>query len=208
MSKQILKTSEEIYKKIEEIYKDEKGKKFITHLIKSFFPIDKAKYIFFKKDGMVCCISGIGLVSKEEVCQKMMETSADEFGEFFKSSLKIDTSKDGDDLKEEVVEHPVIKKLNGKVLGIESADSNKFICKDVHEQLYNFYANNLLSGDKHMSWVGKRMMADRVIDNMKSNKEISTTEEKVLNKQINKPHKVTLGDLNVLQKLKDKMEGK
>jgi len=205
MSKKILTTPEEIYQKIEEIYQTENGKKFISHLIKSFFPVDKALYIFDKKDKPIfCCISGIELVSKGEVMQMTLETSPEEFSEYLKKSFVIATED-----KEKPVEpivHPVIKKLNGRIFGIESAESDKYICKEVHQQLYNFYANHLLSGDSHMSWLGKRMVANRVVESLKADNKITPEEEKAVNKNIDKPHKITLGDLGVLQQLKEKLE--
>ena len=146
MSKKVLITPEEIYQKIEEIYQAENGKKFISHLIKSFFPTDKALYIFEKKDKPIfCCISGIELVSKEEVMQMTFDTSPEEFGEYMKKTFTITTEEE--EKKQEQVVHPVVKKLNGRILGVESAESDKYICKEVHQQLYNFYANHILHGD-------------------------------------------------------------
>lgn len=210
MDKKVLKTTEEIYQRIEEIYKNESGKKFITHLIRSFFPVDKATFIWDKKDDkpIFCCISGIELTSKGEAMQAMLDTTPEEFGAYLKQAFTIntETQEPGEVMVPQTIEHPVRKKLGEKILGIESAESDKYICKEVHQQLYNFYANNLLRGDGHMNWLGKRMVADRVIENLKSENNITPEEEKVIDKRINKPHKVTFGDLTVLQQLKEKLE--
>lgn len=207
MAAKVLTTPEEIYQKIEEIYKTESGKKFITHLIRSFFPMDKATYIWDKKDNkpIYCCISGIELTSKGEAFQAIQDTTPEEFAEFLKKAFVISTDENKVEESEPIV-HPLRKRLGDKILGIESAESDKYICKEVHQQLYNFYANNLLHGDSHMNWLGKRMMADRVVTNLKAENKITPEEEKVVNKNINKPHKVTLGDLGVLQQLKEKLE--
>ena len=208
MEEKILTEPDEIYKKIEEIYSTESGKKFITHLIRSFFPVDKASFIWDKKDKPIfCCISGIGLISKEESMQAVFDTSPEEFSKFFKKALRINIEEEGalEETQEPIV-HPAIKKLGGKILGIESAESDKFICKEVHQQLYNFYGNKLLRGDNHMNWVGKRMMADRVVASLKTENKITPQEEKAVNKNINKPHKITLGDIDVLKKLKEKLD--
>jgi len=41
---------------------------------------------------------------------------------------------------------------------------------------------------------------------MKAENKITPEEEKALDKRINKPYKVTLGDMGVLQGLKEKLE--
>jgi hypothetical protein len=206
MTEKILTEPEEIYRKIEEIYNTEKGKKFITHLIRSFFPIGKSDFIWEKKDKPIfCCITGIGLVSKDEAAQAMFDVTPEEFSKYMKKAFIISTEETSVEKQEPIV-HPAIEKLDGKILGIESPESDKFICKEVYQQLYNFYVNKLLCGDSHINWLGKRMMADGVVKNLKSENKITPEEEKAVNKNINKPHKITLGDMGVLQQLKDKLE--
>ena len=66
---------EEIYAKIEEIYKSEKGKGFITHLIRSFLPLDRSTFMFSndKNKKMVCAITGKSLISKDEIAKFQLE---------------------------------------------------------------------------------------------------------------------------------------
>jgi hypothetical protein len=65
-------TSDEIYSKIQSVYKsNEKGKNFISHLIRAFFPIDKGSHLFGFEEGaenleMKCCITGEKLYSKND----------------------------------------------------------------------------------------------------------------------------------------------
>jgi len=204
MSEKILTTPEEIYQKIEETYATEGGKKFITHLIRSFFPVNKAEFVWDKKEKpMVCCVSGIGLVSKADVWDTMQSITPDEFCKDLKMGLGIATEENPNP---EPFQPILVKKLNGRILAVESKESDKFLCKEAHQQLYNFYCNKLLHGDGHMNWLGKRMMADSAVKNMQAENRITPEEVKVVNKNINKPHKLTLGDLGVLQGLKEKME--
>ena len=203
----VLKTPEEIYQKIEEVYKTEKGKKFIAHLIRSFFPTDKTDYIWEKKPKPIfCCVSGVELTSKSEAMEAMFNTTPEEFGSYLKKAFVINTNEGMEEESKETIVHPAIEKLNGKILGIESPESDKFICKEVQQQLYNFYASEILKGNGHMNWLAKRIMTDRIVVELKNNNQITPQEEKIVDKKVNKPHKITLGDMSVLQQLKEKME--
>ena len=50
------------------------------------------------------------------------------------------------------------------------------------------------------------MVANRAIESLKSDNKITPEEEKIVNKNIDKPQKMTLGDFGVLQQLKEKLE--
>jgi len=204
MSEKVLTTPEEIYQKIEDTYATEGGKKFIIHLIRSYFPIGKADYVWDKKDKpMVCCISGVGLVSKGDIWETMQNITPEEFSKDLMMKFELATEENPNP---EPYKPVLVKKLDGRILGLETKESDKFMCKEAYQQLYNFYCNKVLCGDGHMNWVGKRMMVDSVVKNMKEEDRITPQEEKVVNKNANKPHKLTLGDLGVLQGLKEKME--
>lgn len=147
---------------------------------------------------MKCCITGDSLISKDEAFQAMMDTSPEEFMNYLRSSF--------DPENKEPVEHPVRKKLGKKILGIECKTSDKFLCKQSFDQLYNFYATKLLKGDGHMNWLAKRMMAEAGISGLrKTGTDITENEEKTVMKKIDKPKRVTFGDLEVLQQLRAKL---
>lgn len=191
-------TDEQIYQKLEKTYESEGGKKFISHLLRSFFPVHKSEFIWEKKAKPIrCCITGDQLISKDEAFQAMVDTTSEEFMEYLKASF---------DPEKAPVEHPVKKKLGKKILGIECKDSDKYLCKQAFDQLYNFYASKLLSGDGHMSWLAKNMMAEAGIKSLKKEIGMTEKEEKVVKKTVNQPKKMTLGDLGVLQELKDKLQ--
>ena len=199
-------SEKEIYDKIESTYDSEKGKGFITHLIRSFFPIGKGTYLI-ESDMTVkrCCLTKTRLISKSAVANAMFKTTPKEFSDYLKSSLLIDEKQEDTNT---VIDHPAKKHLpNGALLGIISPDSDKMICQPAYEQLYNFYANRILSGDKHMNWLAKNMMAKAGITGLKQNGvEITKNEEKAVYKNVNKPGTLSLGDLDVLKNLKTKLE--
>lgn len=193
-------TDEQIFKKLEKMYESEGGKKFISHLIRSFFPVHKSEFIWEKKDKpMKCCITGDSLLSKDEIFQSVMDMSPDDFANYLKISF--------DPENQEPVEHPIRKKLGNKILGIECKSSDKLLCKQAFDQLYNFYATKLINGDGYMNWLSKRMMAEAGISSFRdSGTNITKTEEKTIIKSIDKPRKTTFGDLEVLKQLLDKFK--
>jgi len=200
-------TEEQIYQKIEKIYNSEKGKGFITHLLRSFFPVGKGTFIWDtnEMEEPKCCITGKKLIGKSEAMGAMLKTTPEEFSKHLRVSLDLGGDEEE---KKKYMEHPAKKHLpKGAVLGIECEKSDKLLCQDAYEQLYNFYATKLLHGDKHMNWLAKNMRAKETIKLMKENGvDITQTEEKTVIKKINKPQKTTFGDLEVLQNLKNKLE--
>ena len=85
-------TDKEIYSKIEEIYNSQKGKGFITHLLRNFFPADKAQFAWDKpeKKRMICCITGDKLCSKFELMGAHLKITPKEFAEYIKSTFTAD----------------------------------------------------------------------------------------------------------------------
>ena len=198
-------TDEQIYKKIETIYESDKGKGFITHLLRSFFPMGKGEFMWeTPKGGAKCCITGITLIGKGDALGAVMAVTPEEMGEFIRSGLRI--TEEGEEQKP--IEHPMKKHLpKNSLLGVESPESTAKMCQPAYQQLYNFYVNRLLHDDKHIGWVAKSMQTKQMIS-MAREKGIDVTEreEKAVMKKVNKPAATTFGDLAVLQQLKEKLE--
>lgn len=217
-------TEEEIYTKIKTMYEDEKSKNFIIHLLRSFFPINKSEYLWEMPEGITelkCCITGVSLTHKNELFQFAIGNGQDDPNSMpnhmlNKMKWEIENAdcfddegkkKEGVDFKTPPPENPLVKKLNGKVLGIGCKDSNKYMCKDAYEALLQFYQNQILIGDPKINWIIKNERAKAGITYMKEKGIITNQEEeKAVIKRVNKPNKVTLGDLGILQSLKTKME--
>lgn len=202
-------TDQEVYSKIEEIYNSEKGKNFITHLINSFFPADKAEFMWFDPEDnrkMECCITGTPLMSKGEAFEKATSDMETDLKMFTAAVLEtVDDPNSGEKAKA-LAEHRK-KKFEGKILGLHSKESSKFLCEQAWQQLYNFYATELIKGNGHMAWVGKNMRKKAFIEHRKSSgKPLEKKEEQVLNKVVNKPAKVNMDDRGVLKALKEKLD--
>jgi hypothetical protein len=184
---------EEVYAKIESIYATEKGKGFITHLLRSFFPIDKASIMFFKQDPKTevkCAITGESLQSKEEVFNHFQENKDKLFDNFIAG------------LKSKEVPHQ-IDKLDYR-FAITCKDSTRYLSQQSYNQMFNFFATEMLKGNKHMNWLANQ---ERKVAIVKQSKEFCTPEEsKVVAKAVFHRANMSLGDLDILQQLKTKLE--
>ncbi len=191
-------TEEQIYKKIEEIYHSEKGKNFIIHLLRSFFPIYKSTYLCdTPKNGEIkCCITGEKLSSKQMGMEIMM---SDEMKDVFIDRLKAAAN-------EEEYEFP--KEIKDKIypLAISCERSDKYLSKEAFQELLNFYQNTILMGDKKIEWISNNERAKEVVQKGKDENIIQTKkEEKAVHKVIEHT-KATFGDIQALQDLKKKLE--
>lgn len=138
-------TQEEIYKKIETVYSSEKGRGFIIHLLRSFFPVHKSYYMWEPIAGAKCCITGIPLCSKDEVMKAFTDVASEQ--------IKFTTGKILGEVKSNE-ESPLKKAIGGKLLGIKTDRSEKLICQEVLQGLLTFYNTNLPK-DNHLKWVAK-----------------------------------------------------
>lgn len=136
---------EEIYKKIEEIYNTEKGKPFIIHLVRSFLPINRSTFMLSnpKNKKMKCAVTGNPLVSKGD----LFKFNVENVDEIFKNI--------SDRLLGKTTENIVVDNFKGKLFAIECQNSDKVICLQVVQQLYNFTCTELLKGNKHIEFVLK-----------------------------------------------------
>lgn len=142
---------EDIYKKIETVYATEKGKGFITHLLRSFFPVSKSYYMWEPIKGARCCITGNALTSKEEAFAAFHKTAAEENKFIIKKVLgEIKQDEDG----------PFKKALGGKVLGVKTDTSEKLLCHEALIELWNFYCNNM-DKDNNLKWIAREERRQR-----------------------------------------------
>ena len=207
------KHEQEIYDKIEEIYtsvdKDgkPKGKYFITHLINSYFPVDKGTKVFDKKEvKMVCAITGTPLISVEEIWDGIHQ---DDFGKKMVQHMQkqFKLSEEGTDKE---IESPMQEVLKGRVLAYQGKDTTTYLCTEAYQQLYNWLSTKILHGDKHIYWVMKKMRENSMINYIKKTLPEAENKPKIkrVEELVAKPKKTTFGDLAMLQELKQKMEEK
>ena len=196
-------TEELVYKKIEEIYNSEKGKGFITHLIRSFFPIHRANFMFAKDDKkeMVCAITKKKLISKEDVMKLTLENKEKIFENL------------ADRIQGKNTENILSGLFEGKLLAIECENSTKLLSPVTYRQLYNFITSEMLKGNKHINFV----VSDEIKKESKKENKTKSSSSLASHTSVNQPkkeqekkviHKSTtkLGDMDSLIKLKEKLE--
>lgn len=191
-------TENEINKRLDEMYRGEKSKKFLTHLIKSYFPTDKAEKVFNKPEGKFrCAITNSPLISVNEAYE--IATTK----EYFDSMLA--HIKSGFSDKKGKLEHPSVEAFGNRKMGLTSKDTDTFLSMPVYPIFYNWLVKKLLSGDKYINDIVGSMKSNMFPKKevVKSNKENEPKKEEKKKEEIKVP---TFGDFDVLKELKKKME--
>lgn len=204
-------TEKQIADKISEIYNSEKGKGFISHLLRSFFPVNKAHYVMFDPEDskpLKCCLTGEKLYSKTAKYQILLDNHKATFKNFVDRTIKeIDETREIDP-EAERISNEVKEKLNAMPLAVTSEESDKLMSEEAFKALQNFYFSELLRGNKHVNWIANNEKAKWISDSAKRDGLISTKkEEKVIHKAV-EHSKMSLGELDVLKDLKKKFESK
>lgn len=208
-------TQEQINQKIRDIYNSDKGRGFITHLLRSFFPISKAKYLMFDEEDdkgnpkiLKCCLTGEQVYSKGAKLQIILQNHDHTFKNFIDRTIKaVDEAREIDPVAEAVT-NEVKEKLNSMPLAVISAESDKVMSEEAFEALQNFYFSEMLRGNKHVNWIANNEKAKWISESAKRDGLISTKkEEKVIHKAV-EHSKMSLGELDVLKDLKKKFESK
>lgn len=197
---------QEIYKKIEDTYNSEKGKNFITHLLRSFIPINRSSKLMddTRKLKLVDCITGEKLCDVNQHFGIMMDGGGIEaMMDNLKASAK--ATVDG---KEEYDAPESVKKLRSKLkpLAITSAKSDKLMTQETLEQLFNFYATEMLKGNGHINWIANNERGKDMVNAGKKSGYIKNDHEAKVVKKATERAKMSLGDMSVLQELKQRME--
>lgn len=199
-------TEEEIYKKIRDTYNSEKGRGFITHLLRSFFPVGTANFAFFSEEGKkyVCCITGQELSTKEELINISM---SDEGQKAFIENLKAYSNAIVNG--EKSYKHPEsLLELRKKIkpLAVVSEKSDKCLSEIAFEQLQDFYINEMLQGNKHINWISNNERAKHFVEHGKKEGLISTRKEEIAVHKAVEHSGMKLGDLDALRAIKQRME--
>ncbi len=202
---------DEIILKIEEIYVSTNkagkptGKSFISHLLRSYFPIGKAQRVVdVPEKPMKCAITGQKLFALGELWNGMQ--NREEFMTDFKKSILYSL----DPEKNEKAEHPFQKIANGRIVGLTGKKTDTYLCQEAYQGLYNWYANKILQGDNHVNWLAKDMLRKSAISFARE-KLPEVEDQKKLDRleQISKhPQRATtsLGDFTALKELQEKLK--
>jgi len=191
-----------IQKKLDELFENPKSKNFLNHLIRAYLPIGKAVKVWDKPEKKFrCVLTNAPLISIGEALDGMQ---TEEFKADFHTHLKAWVNGNQE------VQSPMVKMLNGKVLGFTGDDTTTYMSQEAYQEFYNWVVSKMLSGDKHINWLINSMQKDQFVKRAESvaSDDVQKKALKAIKKSI-KNHKratTTLGDLGVLQELKAKLE--
>jgi hypothetical protein len=201
-------TEEQILEKIESIYKSENGKKFISHLIRSFFPINKAVYLWDDpkdKSKLKCCITEHPLMSKATALKLSMDNAEKSIKLFTAAVLATDEKEKK--ITSEAEQKNLDEVYQGKMLAVSSEESDKYFAPPVFEVLKNWLTHKILTDDKHIFWLMKSHRKNEALKYAESkNIPITQDDKRVFNKAVNNPSRLNLEDNVVLKNLSEKFK--
>lgn len=190
--------------RLDKMYDGEKSRQFVNHIIRSYFPVSKIKKVWEAPRGVFkCAISGELLISGNQIISKLSTTSNE--GDYLEFIYMVLTD---DNFFEK---HVMESKLQGKEMAITGQKTTTIIGLETYRDLYLWFIGKVLSGDEHLYGIVKGLKSPQLIQSLKNI--ASTPEEIKIADSFDKPKNATsgsytLGDLGVLQQLKDKMNGK
>ena len=195
---------------IQKLYEDPKAKGFVNHLIGAYLPIHKPQKVweFDKGQKAKCNVCGKELMSLGEALGRIWNAS-EEFKtdtiDHFRKSLK------GQDISPE--EHPMYKHVSkGRILAWTGEKTDTFLCMECIKDLLDLVQTGLLMGDKNLSWRINKIQREGVFNVFHESSNLNPEEKEMvkdIEKRVERSQKkkvATFGDLEVLQKLKKKME--
>lgn len=194
-------SNEKFYKKLDELFDDAKSKNFINHLVRSYLPVSKTEQVWDTPKGKFrCVITNAPLISVEEALKGV---ESEQFRTDFMEHLKSWSN------EENRVESPMKKMLKGRVLGFTGDNTNTYMSQEGFHIFYDWVVTKMLKGDKHINWLLNTIdrqdfitRAEAVADDVETKKAVER-----LKKSSNEGRAtMKLGDLGVLQQLKEKME--
>lgn len=201
-------TDQEIFTKISEMYNSEKGKGFITHLLRSFLPVYKSTKLFNNHRNLKLrdCITGEELSTVDEHFDVIgSEEGMNAFMDSLKSQIKQNID---DSASNETPES--LQKLWSKLkpIAVTCEDSDKFVSEQTLRQLYNFFATEVLRGNKHLNWVLNNEKGKQYVSYGKRMGFVENKRDENVIKKAAERATLSLGDLDVLKNLKDKLDSK
>ena len=190
---------------VQKLYEDPKSKNFVNHLIRAYLPVYKPQKVWTFEDNKShkCNVCNHDLIDLGTVIGRMQ--SSEEYGHAMIEDMRKGLS--GEEIKYE--DRAVIKHItHGAIMAWRGEKTTTFLCQDCIKNLLDLVTTGILMGDKNITWIVNQTRRDQVFDTFKESPVIDEEEKKkveVIKKKADQK-KMTLGDLGVLQALKEKME--
>jgi len=193
---------DEINKKLDNIFENKKGRNFMNHLIRAYFPQSNVDKVFIKpKDKFKCVITNENLISVNTILNDIKDESIkDELFKYLHNMFNSDVE----------VDSLINKLINGRNIGIQGSNTDTFMSINTYIGFYDWVLAKFITGDKHISWLLKGVNKNDFMgkaENLQDN-EVQKVIKKKQRKEDGNRATFSLGDLTALQELKNKMEGK
>lgn len=147
--------------KISEMYNNPKSKKFVLHLIHSYWSWFIIEKVFDRpSQNFKCAITGTPLISNSEVLEI---TNDQEYMKYVSADIK--NLFQPNPAKSVAQEH-LSTKLNGRVLGFKGKETTTYLCMDAIQSLHTFIENALINGDKQIIFILHSIL-DKEVNNTK-----------------------------------------
>lgn len=195
---------------VQKLYAEPKAKGFVNHLISAYLPIHKANKVWNFKPGQKhkCNVCSRSLMDIQEAFNNLVKNDESLRKEFHEVLVK---QIEGEAVKLE--EHPFYKYVTkGKVQAFTGEKTDTVLCSGCIQDLLNMVQTGLLTNDKNIAWKVNKMQRSQVFDKFKDSKNLNPDEKKTvedIEKRVERSQKkavTSLGDFQVLQDLKAKME--
>jgi hypothetical protein len=195
---------------VQKLYVDPKAKGFVNHIIGAYLPINKIEKVWTFKPSQKhkCNICGAKIFDIQTAFENMQKHDEKLRAEFHSTLLK---QVHGEEAKLE--EHPIYKYVTqGAVQAFTGQKTDTCLCQSCIQDLLELVQTGILMGDKNLSWLVNKMRREQVFDVFRSSDKLTSDDKeevaRIEKKVERSPEKkiTTFGDLEVLQKLKAKME--
>jgi hypothetical protein len=138
-------TKEKIHESLDKMLETPKSKSFLNHLLRAYFPITNVRKVMEKPTKkMRCVLSNAPLFSLDEI---LMGMESEEFKKDLMESLKNIFKEDGEKI------NPFGSIVGDKKMGFTGKGTTTFISYEAYQELYNWMATKIVSGDKHINWL-------------------------------------------------------
>lgn len=197
--------------KIQKLYANPKARGFVNHLIKAYMPSSNITKVWEFKKGQApkCNICSQALMSVEDSLKAFHE-NREVITSGMLDNMKADVQAYLDKTDAPKTENPIIKHVaKGRVLAFTGQKTDTCLCLQCSRDLLDMVQSGLLMGDSNMSYQINQIQRNQVFNRFDESTGLTKLQKdtaKEIKKRVDKKKTATLGDLDVLQKLKEQME--
>lgn len=197
--------------KIQKLYNNPKARGFVNHLIKAYLPVNKVVKVFSfeKNQSKTCNVCSQKLMSIDEAFQEF-QNNREVIMSGMMSNMKAEAAAYLDKTELPKQENPIAKHVGkGRVLAFTGEKTDTCLCLQCTRDLLDMVQTGLFMGDSNISYQIKQMQRNQVFNHFTKSDHLDNQEKqkvKEIKKRVDKKKVATLGDLDVLQQLKEKME--